>query len=221
MVSAQDRLARRVDVDVASHHSIIDPILADLRAELADLTPQPPSIPVFVTTGGRTGGRAFDAGHHWVDNLRNPVRFTQAVAAAGAQHAVFVEVSPHPLLSYAVDQSLEGVHHHARGTLQRDTNDTFTFHANLNATPRLRPPDLPHPGAPRLTLPATLAPTRHWLDVDAAAPEVDDCRHSVHRGFGGLVPRIDLAGPRPPGYRCRRRPGWCSARQGRPKNWPH
>lgn len=173
VVSAQDRLARRVDVDVASHHSIIDPILADLRAELADLTPQPPSIPVFVTTGGRTGGQErFDA-DHWVDNLRNPVRFTQAVAAAGAHHAVFVEVSPHPLLSYAVDQSLEGVHHHTLGTLQRDTNDTFTFHANLNATHTVAPPDLPHPGGPRLTLPATpWHHTRHWLDVDAAAPEV-------------------------------------------------
>ena len=183
VVSAQDRLARRVDVDVASHHSIIDPVLPDLRTELADLTPQPPSIPVFVTTGGRersdsgngSGGRsgeqAFDA-EHWVANLRNPVRFTQAVAAAGAQHAVFVEVSPHPLLSYAIDQSLEGVHHHTLGTLQRDTYDTFTFHTNLNATHTVRPPQEPHPSEPRPTLPATpWHHTRHWLEVTASAPE--------------------------------------------------
>jgi acyl transferase domain-containing protein len=172
VVSAQDRLARRVDVDVASHHSIIDPVLPDLRTELADLKPQPPSIPVFVTTGNRSGGQErFDAGH-WVDNLRNPVRFTQAVAAAGAQHAIFVEVSPHPLLSYAIDQSLEGVHHHTLGTLQRDTNDTVTFRANLNATHTVRPPETPHPAEPRLALPATpWHHTRHWLDVTATAPE--------------------------------------------------
>ncbi|MEI6252458.1 MAG: type I polyketide synthase [Mycobacteriaceae bacterium] len=197
VVSAQDRLARRVDVDVASHHSIIDPVLGDLRTELADLSPRPPSIPVFVTTGGRSGGQersdsgdgsggqersdsgsgsgsgtaAFDA-EHWVANLRNPVRFTQAVAAAGAQHAVFVEVSPHPLLSYAVDQSLEGVHHHTLGTLQRDTNDTFTFHTNLNATHTVRPPEAPHPAEPRTALPTTpWHHTRHWLDVSAAPAE--------------------------------------------------
>jgi acyl transferase domain-containing protein len=196
VVSAQDRLARRVDVDVASHHAIIDPVLPDLRAALADLNPQPPSIPVFVTTGGRErsdsgdgsgglSGEPFDA-EHWVANLRNPVRFTQAVAAAGVKHAVFVEVSPHPLLSYAVDQSLEGVHHHTLGTLQRDTNDTFTFHTNLNAAHTVRPTELPHRSEPRLTLPATpWHHTRHWLDIAAAAPVRSAPAAAPSTGSGG------------------------------------
>ncbi len=174
VVSAQERLARRVDVDVASHHAIIDPVLPDLRTELADLSPRPPAIPVFVTTGGRDGSAAFDA-QHWVDNLRNPVRFTQAVAAAGARHTFFIEVSPHPLLGYAVDQSLEGTHHHTLGTLQRDTNDTFSFRAGLNATRTVRPPEAPHVCGPRPALPATpWHHTRHWLatptEQPAAAP---------------------------------------------------
>ena len=185
VVSAQDRLARRVEVDVASHHSIIDPILGDLATELADLNPQPPAIPVFVTTGGRDGG-SFDA-EHWVANLRNPVRFTQAVAAAGAQHAVFVEVSPHPLLGYAVDQSLEGVHHHTLGTLQRDTVDTFTFHTNLNAARTVRPPETPHPAGPRVRLPSTpWHHTRHWLEVSAAPVEpADTAAPAPSAGSGG------------------------------------
>src|SRR6185295_3758734 len=33
-VEAQDRLARRIDVDVASHHPIVDPILPPLREAL-------------------------------------------------------------------------------------------------------------------------------------------------------------------------------------------
>ncbi|MGE2716644.1 beta-ketoacyl synthase N-terminal-like domain-containing protein, partial [Mycolicibacterium litorale] len=45
LVDAQDRLARRIEVDVASHHPTIDPILPDLRTALADLTPHPPTIP--------------------------------------------------------------------------------------------------------------------------------------------------------------------------------
>lgn len=103
VVDAQDRLARRVEVDVASHHPIIDPILGELRTELVTLTPRTPTIPVLVTTDGRPtdGSNVFDA-DHWVANLRNPVRFARAVATAGADHTVFVEVSPHPLLGYAI-----------------------------------------------------------------------------------------------------------------------
>ncbi|WP_134051507.1 acyltransferase domain-containing protein, partial [Mycolicibacterium litorale] len=41
-VDARNRLARRIDVDVASHHPTIDPILPALRTALADLTPHTP-----------------------------------------------------------------------------------------------------------------------------------------------------------------------------------
>ena len=50
VVSAGNRLARRVEVDVASHHRIIDPMLPELRAALADLAPRSPVIPMFSTT---------------------------------------------------------------------------------------------------------------------------------------------------------------------------
>ena len=39
VVDAQGRLARRIEVDVASHHPTIDPILPELRSALADLAP--------------------------------------------------------------------------------------------------------------------------------------------------------------------------------------
>ena len=35
VVGRADRLARRIEVDVASHHRFIDPVLAPLRAALA------------------------------------------------------------------------------------------------------------------------------------------------------------------------------------------
>jgi phthiocerol/phenolphthiocerol synthesis type-I polyketide synthase B len=178
VVDAQDRLARRVDVDVASHHPIIDPVLPDLRTELAGLTPQQPSIPIIVTTGGRPGDgtNVFDA-EHWAANLRNPVRFAQAVATAGADHAVFVEVSPHPLLAYAIKDTLAETHHHSIGTLQRDTNDTLTFRTNLNATHTIRPPKLEHPAEPHPVIPTTpWHHTRHWI----ATPEVSEAAH--HNG---------------------------------------
>ncbi|MFM9034353.1 MAG: KR domain-containing protein, partial [Mycobacterium sp.] len=166
VVAARDLLARRVEVDVASHHAIVDPILADLRAELAGLDPQPPAIPVFVTTGDSGSDSsvgAFDA-DHWVANLRNPVMFADAVAAAGAEHTMFVEVSPNPVVTYAVDDTLADSHHHTLGTLARDADDTLSFHTNLNATHTARPPVTPHGPEPHVPIPtAPWHHTRHWI----------------------------------------------------------
>lgn len=70
----------------------------------------------------------FDA-DHWVTNLRNPVRFARAVATAATDKAIFVEVSPHPLLAYAIKDTVTGPHR-SLPTLQRDANDTVTFHTH-------------------------------------------------------------------------------------------
>ena len=165
-LQAADRLARIVDVDVASHHPTIAPILPDLRSELADLHPSRPRIPVITTTADRQDSATFDAGY-WCDNLRNPVRFTQAVAAAGADHTLFVEISPHPLLTYAISDTLGDRHHHSLATLQRDADDTEAFHTNLNAAHTTRPPATPHPAEPHPHLPATpWLHTRHWFSAD-------------------------------------------------------
>jgi phthiocerol/phenolphthiocerol synthesis type-I polyketide synthase A len=174
VVSAQDRLARRIEVNVASHHPIIDPVLPELRTALADLTPRRPTIPVITTTHDHAAGGAivFDA-DYWSANLRNPVRFSHAVAEAGADYGTFVEVSPHPVLTYAISDTLAKVHHHSIATLQRDTSDTLTFHTNLNAIHTVQPPDTDHPAEPHPVIATTpWHHTRHWITtkerVDAA-----------------------------------------------------
>ena len=144
VVDAQGRLARRVEVDVASHHPTVDPILAELRDALADLKPMTPRIPLISTVGQADGGAApkFDA-DYWVVNLRNPVRFSQAVSTASEDHTAFVEVSPHPLLSHAINGTLESARPRGgaqvAGTLTRDNPETLTFHTQL-AT--VRPPSV-------------------------------------------------------------------------------
>src|SRR5262249_50586539 len=107
-VAARNRLARRIEVDVASHHPTIDPILPQLRAALADLAPTDPAIPLISTTRRSGVAATYDA-EHWVDNVRNPVEFTQAVAAAAEKCAAFVEISPHPLLTHALSDTLSAV----------------------------------------------------------------------------------------------------------------
>ncbi|CDO87835.1 polyketide synthase [Mycobacterium triplex] len=130
-VGARNLLARRIEVDVASHHPIIDPILPQLRSALADLAPKPPTIPMIITT--MEGPAPLLDADYWAANLRNPVRFHQAVSTAAADHHTFIEISPHPLLTHSINDTLGEANAHTLGTLQRDTDDTVAFHAQLAA----------------------------------------------------------------------------------------
>ena len=205
VVGAQDRLARRIEVDVASHHPIIDPILPELRAALADLTPQPPTIPVLTTTRDHTatGAIVFDA-EYWVANLRNPVRFSQAVATAGAEHATFVEISPHPLLTHAISDTLAGYsspqHRHPAARHPR--------HADLPHQPQRHPH---HPSAAhRAPARTTSAPAHHPL---APHPPLDH-RHLGRSGGSAPLARDRRHGPneRHPGVGKHARSGFSVAR---------
>ncbi|TFV53972.1 acyltransferase domain-containing protein, partial [Mycobacterium sp. PS03-16] len=121
--TAAGRFARRVNMEVASHTALMDPILDELRVALADLVPQTPSIRFYSTVDGTTSAPRLDA-DYWVANVRRPVRLHQAVSAAAADgHTLFVEVSPHPVLVHAIGDTLGDHHHHAVGTLARDTDD--------------------------------------------------------------------------------------------------
>ena len=163
-VTAQDRLARRIEVDVASHHPIIDPILPELRAALNGMTPTTATIPILTTTYQNTDPPpVFDA-EHWAANLRNPVRFSHAIATAAATHATFIEISPHPLLTHAITDTLDSTHHHSLATLLRQTHDTHTFHTQLNTTHTTHPPHTHHPPEPHPSLPTTpWHHTHHWI----------------------------------------------------------
>ena len=134
-VTAQDRLARRVELEVASHTALMDPILPELRIGLADLTPKTPTIPFLSTVADTEASADVRRRATGSANVRQPVRFSQAIAAAAEEHATFVEVSPHPTADLCHQRHAGvGTHHHSIGTLQRDTDDTLTFHTNLNTT---------------------------------------------------------------------------------------
>src|SRR3954451_1028146 len=163
-VSKRNGFARRVNMEVASHTALMDPILPELRSALADLTPKSPTIP-FLSTVADTAVPApvLDA-EYWVANVRQPVRFSHAVTAAGADYGTFIEVSPHPLLTHAIGDTLADVHHHSVSTLQRDTDDTVTFHTNVNSTHTTAAPVTEHVCGPHPVLPAPpWHHTRHWL----------------------------------------------------------
>lgn len=106
MWERRDITAREVAVDVASHSPQVDPILTELADALAELNPSTPSVPFYSATLDDPRSEAVVDARYWVDNLRRPVRFADAVQAALEDgHRVFAELSPHPLLTRAVEQT--------------------------------------------------------------------------------------------------------------------
>lgn len=189
-VRARDRFATRVNIEVAPHNPAMDPLQPQMRSELADLTPRPPTIPIISTTYEDLETRAaFDA-EHWATNMRNPVRFQQAIAAAGTDHHTFIEISAHPLLTQAVSDTLHSAQHGSKyisiGTLQRDADDTLTFRTNLNTAHTTHPPHTPHPPEPHPNVPTTpWHHTRHWLNTSATTLRTRGSQH--HNGFAAQV----------------------------------
>lgn len=97
---------RRVKVDVASHSPQVD-VLADALAEaLGALSPRAPRLRMVSTVTARpVEAEALDAAYWW-RNLREPVRFAEVVGALLADgFDTFVEMSPHPLLVGAIDET--------------------------------------------------------------------------------------------------------------------
>ncbi len=171
-VKAQGNFASRVNIEVAPHNPAMDALQPHMRSELADLTPRPPSIPIISTTyADLDADVVFDA-EHWATNMRNPVRFQQGIAALGAEHHTFIEISAHPLLTHAVTDILGSPNHHSLGSLLRDNDDTIVFHTNLNTAHTTRPPQTPHPAEPHPRIPTTpWHHTKHWLTSAAAASQ--------------------------------------------------
>jgi len=101
-VSAQERFARRVNMEVASHTADgLHPARIAFGASRSDapsrrrfrLSPPSPTRPRRRSWTPTTGA-----------NVRQPVRLHQAISVAAEQHATFIEISPHPTLTHAVTE---------------------------------------------------------------------------------------------------------------------
>ncbi|MED7953095.1 acyltransferase domain-containing protein, partial [Streptomyces sp. BE303] len=94
---------RRVPVDYASHTSHVESIEEELAELLAAVRPRPGAFPVLSTVEGRwLVGRELDGGS-WYRNLRQTVRFAEAVDTLAAEgFRAFVEVSAHPVLAHSL-----------------------------------------------------------------------------------------------------------------------
>nr|WP_156758730.1 type I polyketide synthase [Actinokineospora pegani] len=109
---------RRVPVDYASHSAQVEALEAELLDVLAAVAPVDGQVPIHSTvTGEVVTGAGMDAGY-WYRNLRQTVLFHDVVTRLDG--AVFVEVSPHPVLAPGMDDR-------AVGTLRRDEGGRDRF----------------------------------------------------------------------------------------------
>ncbi|MFD8938973.1 type I polyketide synthase [Streptomyces sp. NPDC059578] len=132
--------ARLVEVDYASHSSHVEEIRGRLLADLEGIAPRSGSVPFFSTvTGGWLDTKVLDA-EYWYRNLRETVEFEKATEALLAEgFRFFVEASPHPVLTFGVQQTADkadtarSAHGPAVvvGTLRRDESGLDRFLTSL------------------------------------------------------------------------------------------
>ena len=124
-LEAEGRFCRRVSVDVASHSPQMDPLVAPLLESLGDLRSADSTARLYSTAGNRAAPTTFDAAY-WARNLRSPVRFASACAAAlGDGHRTFVEISAHPILTHSIAEIAReaGIEVAIAGSLRRGEDD--------------------------------------------------------------------------------------------------
>ncbi|WP_285792135.1 type I polyketide synthase, partial [Micromonospora sp. NBRC 101691] len=125
---------RRVPVDYASHSAHVEPLRERLLELLAGLSPRSGGVRFWSTVVGEwLDTAALDAGY-WYRNLRQTVRFDEAVRSlVAAGYSTFVEVSAHPVLTMAMQETVEAADAAVTvtGSLRRDEGGLGRFHRAL------------------------------------------------------------------------------------------
>ncbi|MEU0940450.1 SDR family NAD(P)-dependent oxidoreductase [Embleya sp. NPDC005971] len=178
--------ARRIDVDYASHSAQVETIREELLAALAGISPRTGELPFVSTVTGERIDTAELGPEYWYRNLRQTVEFRTGVRYLLDQgHAVFLECSPHPVLTVGIEETV----HEAGGqavvlqSLRRDEGDLARMITSAgDAWAGGLPIDWPAmvPGGRRVGLPTyAFQRERLWLEPPRA--------HAGDVGAAGLV----------------------------------
>ncbi|WP_455711316.1 type I polyketide synthase [Streptomyces goshikiensis] len=126
--------AKRIAVDYASHSAQVELLREELAELLAPIVPRPAEVPFLSTvTGEWVKGSELDAGY-WFRNLRQTVELEQATRALLEQgFGVFIESSPHPVLTVGMQETVEDAGREAAvlGSLRRNEGGLERFWLSL------------------------------------------------------------------------------------------
>ena len=175
LVSSEGGHARTMPVAASGHTLHVDPLLEPLSARLGTIEAQPPQCRLYSTSQQDPRlESAFETGY-WLRNLREPVRFQQAVSAAIEDGLrTFVEVSPHPTQLHPITETLRAAGAQdavVLASLRRDADEPVAIRLTaatllLRGTLNLgKARGALHPGARIVDVPsARWRHRRHWAD---------------------------------------------------------
>ncbi|WP_329303978.1 SDR family NAD(P)-dependent oxidoreductase [Streptomyces sp. NBC_00659] len=203
--AAQEVRARRITVDYASHSAHVEEIHDEVAELLAPIAPRTAEVPLFSTVDGEWLDTTVMDAEYWYRNLRQTVRFEDAVRAlAGSGHGLFVECSPHPVVAMGVQETVEDAGSAAAvvGSLRRGEGGLHRFTLSLaEAHTRGAVPDwdavLPPSARPFTDLPTyAFQRRRYWLEAAPSAGDVSAAGLGAagHPLLGAEVPLADGEG---------------------------
>nr|QLJ96957.1 SDR family NAD(P)-dependent oxidoreductase [Micromonospora carbonacea] len=198
MIAAAERggiRTRRVPVDYASHSPHVEVLREELLTALAPVRPRSGEVPFYSTAeGGYRNTAGLDAAY-WYRNLREPVGFEPAVRALLDDGVTaLIEVSPHPVLTMAMQETVQEADAGERATvlasLRRDEGGLPRFllslgEAHVAGATVDWPAVFAGTGAGRVALPSyAFQRERYWLSSaaatgDASAAGLDRVEHPV------------------------------------------
>lgn len=125
---------QEVQVSYAAHSPQIDVVREPLLERLQGFTPSAGRVPVISTvTTGELPGHAFDADYWW-QNLRETVRLEETIRTQlGHGPVVFLQMSPHPVLTAPITSIVDGAEATVLGSLRRNRDELDSLRESLAA----------------------------------------------------------------------------------------
>ena len=195
--------AREIPVGYASHSAQIEEIREELLEGCAGIEPVSGSVPFLSTVTGETMDTADLDADYWFRNLREPVHFAGAVRRLlddGCR--AFVEVSPHPVLTIGVQETVDQIqdgHALIAGSLRRDEGGPRRFLLSLAQAWSAGAPVewgavCERASAARVPLPTyAFQRERYWLAPGTGAGDVSSAGlvAAAHPLLSAMVPLAD------------------------------
>ncbi|MFE3812020.1 SDR family NAD(P)-dependent oxidoreductase, partial [Streptomyces sp. NPDC059131] len=190
-----ERRSKALTVSHAFHSPLMDPMLDAFRTVAESVTFHEPKLPIVSTVTGRpiTTGEMSNP-EYWVQHIRQPVRYADAVQALAEQGVnVFLEVGPGGVLTGLTQTNLDQAT--AIPTLRPNTAEDLSLttalaHLHVHGTPIDWPALYTGRGARLVDLPTyPFQRDRYWLDIQSGAGDLAEAglRDAEHPLLAAVV----------------------------------
>ena len=127
-----DEEKRPLEVGIAAHSPLMEPILGPLAEAVARIRLTQPQVPFVSTLTGDFVQTEVTDPAYWQRQMRAPVRFAHAVETLhAAGHHTYVEIGPHPTLIAMAQRCLADDNAHWAPSLSRNVGESETMLAGL------------------------------------------------------------------------------------------